>query len=130
MFPSNLIAEDKVEITQIVENKKENYTKEELINKVYVYSQIYNRNPDVLIDVISCENKSWDVDAQSKIKYKEGNRWGFDAGVYEKSYGLVMIHLPDHPYITYEQAIDPDFAIDYLAKNIGKVKWTCYKGNS
>lgn len=35
-----------------------------------------------------------------------------------KSAGLVQIHLPDHPEITREQALDPEFALTFLAKEI------------
>lgn len=46
------------------------------------------------------------------------------------SYGLVQIHLPSHPYVTSEQAKDPEFAVDFLAKNLAVNKgsmWTCYR---
>lgn len=38
------------------------------------------------------------------------------------SYGLVQIHLPSHPTITKEQALDPYFAIDFLVLNLSKGK--------
>ena len=50
-------------------------------------------------------------------------------GDHGTSYGLVQIHMPAHPEITKEQAFDPEFAVDYLAKEIsygnGKI-WSCY----
>lgn len=46
------------------------------------------------------------------------------------SFGLVQIHLPDHPDVTVDQAFDPIFAAQFLAKQIkarhGKM-WTCYR---
>ena len=50
-----------------------------------------------------------------------------DAGY---SFGLVQIHLPSHPAVTKEQALDPEFATDFLAKNLSVDKgsmWTCYR---
>lgn len=47
-----------------------------------------------------------------------------------KSHGLVQIHLPSHPKVTKVQARNPEFAIDFLAKNLAKGKgrmWTCYR---
>lgn len=53
------------------------------------------------------------------------------------SYGVAQIHLPSHPTITKEQALDPLFAIDWTAQQFAKGKqkmWSCYKtlygGNS
>lgn len=46
------------------------------------------------------------------------------------SYGLVQIHEPSHPYISREQAFDPEFAVDFLAKNLSLGKgnmWTCFR---
>jgi hypothetical protein len=47
-----------------------------------------------------------------------------------KSFGLVQIHLPSHPNITKAQALDSDFAIDFLAKSLSQGKgkmWTCFR---
>ena len=47
----------------------------------------------------------------------------------ENSWGLVQINLKAHPEITQEEAVNPDFALNYLAKNLAKGNggmWTCY----
>ena len=78
------------------------------------YALKYNVNKNIMRKVISCES-NYKVDAIG------------DSG---KSFGLVQIHLPSHPHITKEQAFDPDFALNFLAKNIAKNKgkmWTCYR---
>ena len=48
-------------------------------------------------------------------------------GKRERSFGYAQIHLRDHPDVSYEQAIDPEFAIDFMAKNWKKHKswWSC-----
>lgn len=46
------------------------------------------------------------------------------------SFGLVQIHLPSHPNITKAQALDQDFAIDFLGKKLSEGEghiWTCYR---
>jgi soluble lytic murein transglycosylase-like protein len=46
------------------------------------------------------------------------------------SYGLVQIHLPSWKNITKEQALDPEFAISFLAEKLSEGKgnlWTCYR---
>lgn len=46
------------------------------------------------------------------------------------SFGVAQINLRWHPEITYEQAINPVFAIDFMAREMaaGRAnKWTCYR---
>ena len=93
------------------------------------YGEMYGVSQETLLKVIKCENRELDPTAQSKLKYKSGNRWKKPAGSFEQSYGLAQIHLPDHPEVSYEQAIDPEFSIEFLAKNISKGRgemWTCF----
>ncbi len=114
-FPKHLIAEDII--------IKHDYTKQELIDKVYYYSKIHNNSAKKIIATIDCENKDWDPNLQSRIINKAGHR--------EESYGLSQIFLPAHPDITKEQAQDPDFALNYIAKHLGRDDhWSCEKNNS
>ena len=74
----------------------------------------YGVNRSLLAQIIKCESGS------------NPNAVG-DHGT---SFGLVQIHLPAHPNITKEQALDPEFSTDYLAKqiSIGNANmWSCYK---
>jgi hypothetical protein len=79
--------------------------------------------------IISCES-GWNYTVQSNHKYHPGNTpKGLSPGMREQSYGLVQIHLPAHPHISKEQATDPEFAVDFLAKNIAAGRasmWSCY----
>lgn len=89
----------------------------------------YGVSESEMLRVISCENRDWNPKAQSRHRYKAGNRWGQPVGSYEQSFGLVQIHLPDHPTITYEQATDPEFAITFMAKKFSEGRqsmWSCY----
>lgn len=54
------------------------------------------------------------------------NAWG-DGGY---SRGLVQIHYPAHPTISDEQALNIEFALDFLARNLKEGKgnmWTCWR---
>jgi len=79
-------------------------------------------------DIISCES-GYDYKIQSRYRYTSTNvPAGYKVGDREESYGLVQIHVPVHD-VTIAEAIDPEFAIDFLAKNIAKGKasmWSCY----
>lgn len=85
-----------------------------LQEKSDMYATKYNVKPSLMRSVVQCES-TFNPDAVG------------DGG---NSFGLVQINLPSHPTITKEQAHDPDFALDFLAKNLaaGKGKlWTCYR---
>ena len=47
-----------------------------------------------------------------------------------KSYGLTQINLSAHPDITKEQALDPEFSLNFIVDQFLKGnewKWSCYK---
>lgn len=96
-------------------------TKEEYVEFVHLKAEQYGVSADLMISIINCENRDWNPSLQSYAKYKNGSR--------EQSYGLAQIHLPAHPSISYEQATNPEFSIDFLAKNLAEGRasmWSCY----
>ena len=87
----------------------------------YIKKEALKRNiePEPIIETIKCES-NFIPDVQSRHRYADGTR--------EQSFGLVQIHLPSHPYVTKEQANDPEFAIDFIldAWQSGQQRmWTC-----
>lgn len=90
---------------------------ESLVDK---YSREYGVSRSSLMKTILNENRQLIFDQQSNLTYKAGNLWGFPAGTREKSYGICQIHLPSHPSISYEQAIDPEFCIRFMAEQFSK----------
>lgn len=103
--------------------------KPELEALVRQISAQYGVSANEMIRVINCENRAWNTSIQSGHKYKPGNRWGLPAGSYERSYGLVQIHLPDNPHVSYEQAINAEFAITFMAQKFSQGRqrmWSCY----
>lgn len=74
----------------------------------------YNVDSIILTNVIKCES--------SFVTNARG-----DGG---HSRGLAQIHNIYHPEVTDEMADNPEFAIDFMAKNIASGKgsqWTCYR---
>lgn len=92
------------------------WTPERIEKEINDQAQKYNRDPEYMKKVIECESMG-STTIQSYHIRKDGTR--------EQSFGLSQIHLPDHPTVTKEQALDPSFAIEFMAKNLGKVKWYC-----
>ncbi len=97
------------------------YTKSGLTSLVYHYAEEYNVKPQTMINVINCEDTTWDPKKQSDI-VQNGKR--------EESYGLAQIHLPSNPDVSLSQAQDPEFAIKFMAKEMAAGhanKWSCYR---
>lgn len=78
--------------------------------------------------IIGCES-GWQTAVQSNHRYPTDRpHEGLKAGQREQSFGLVQIHLPAHPSVSKAQATNPEFAIDFLGKNIaaGRMSmWSC-----
>lgn len=94
-------------------NKTE-WTVEEVKILVNKYADKYKISRSTMHFVVNCE---------SSYNYKAVGDGG-------KSFGLSQIHKPSHPSITYEESTNPDFALDFMAKNIANGKgsmWTCYR---
>ena len=90
-------------------------TVQELIGK---YALQYNVSASRMLNTMKCES-GLKSDAQGDMKN----------GVYT-SFGLSQIHLPAHPEVTKEQALNPDFAVEFMAKGFAQHKermWTCWR---
>lgn len=82
--------------------------------KVVKYANQYNVSSQLMRDVVMCESGM------------NPNALG-DQG---HSRGLSQIHDYYNPTISHEQAYDPDFALEFLAKGISSGqggRWTCYR---
>jgi hypothetical protein len=105
------------------------WTKERIKQEVWASAEKYNTYPERMWNVMLCENTDLVIDLQSHWKYTATNApAGFKQGDREQSFGLAQIHVPVHD-TTYEQAIDPEYAIDFMAKSFANGKaswWTCY----
>lgn len=105
------------------------YTKAELKDIVRIKAIQYQVSPQIMEKIITCESQ-WRPSIQSNHRYGFNHpRIGIVRGTRERSYGLVQISLPHNPKVSYKQAVDPVFAITFLAKNLAKNKgnmWSCF----
>lgn len=93
---------------------KSEYTQEDIINLIGLYSEEYQ------VDEFTIKQVVW----------HESHYNLFDVGDDGNAFGLAQINLIYHPNITKEQAQDPHFALNFLAKNIKEGngnKWTGYR---
>ncbi len=80
----------------------------------------YGVSAEIMQKVVNCESNG-STTIQSNYYWK---------GKREESYGLSQINLPHHPNITYSQATDADFSIDFLASELAQghgYLWTCFR---
>lgn len=78
------------------------------------YAALYGVSSKIMNTVVNCES-GYNPDAR---------------GDHGKSRGLVQIHSGYHPQISDKMAYDPDFSLDFLAKNLAAGKgsmWTCWR---
>lgn len=85
------------------------------------YSAKYDVSEGLMVAIVDCETaRTWNPYIQSGHILRSGNR--------ERSYGLAQINLVYHPDVTYDQATSPEFALNFLAKNLAagnRSWWTC-----
>ena len=103
----------KVSIAQAPERTLQEYTPQELVHH---FAQQYSVDEHQMLVTMSCESR-FDPDT---------------IGDHNTSFGLSQIHLPAHPEVTKQQALDKVFATEFMAKEFAKNNksiWTCYRLN-
>jgi hypothetical protein len=88
----------------------------------YIEAEAVKVGVDKNLAVMIAECESGFVPQQSQIVNAKGER--------ENSWGVWQIHLPDHPQVTREQAMDIKFSTEYsldLLKKGQATLWSCYK---
>jgi hypothetical protein len=96
------------------------WTKDRINKEIEDVAVKYGVSASEMKRVIKCESQG-STTIQSRHRRPDGSR--------ERSFGLVQIYLPAHPDVTYEQAVNPKFAIDFMAKNFKEGRqrmWSCY----
>lgn len=95
------------------------YSEQQIKVIVDEYSIKYGVDSTRVLETIRCESRFKNV--QSGI---------VSQGIREDSWGIVQIHLPSHPTISKQQALQPEFALEWMVKQFsnGKAKqWSCYR---
>lgn len=90
----------------------------DIIQLIEKYAQIWSISPELMNSLVKCES--------SYNRYAVNDTTGV-----ELSIGLSQINLMAHK-VTREQAEDPDFALNFMAKHIAsgdapRMWYTCYK---
>lgn len=96
---------------------------------VQVKAVEYGVPAPLLEKMITCESQ-WQTTVQSRHIYpRDIPKVGIKKGTRERSFGIAQLNLDWNPNITYEQATDPEFAIDFMAKKVSEGKghlWSCF----
>ncbi len=73
-----------------------------------------------MINLVRCETAgTFDPEIQSGAIYNFSDpKRGIVKGERERSFGLSQIHMPDNRATTIEQAIDPDYALDFMGREL------------
>lgn len=90
-------------------------TSEEIVR---AYAARYAIDADDFVDTLQCESG---LRADAKGDHRKG---------VPTSYGVAQIHLPAHPDISKDQALDPFWALDWSARQFKANKqrmWSCWK---
>lgn len=82
--------------------------------------------------LITRSAQKWSVDRRVVARVIECESGGNPNAVGDNgtSFGIVQIHAPSHPQISRAQALDPAWAINFLAHQISLGNgsmWTCFK---
>lgn len=111
-------------IVNIIDDRSvDEWTKNDTVGIILLMAWHYHVDEKLIMDIVECET-GHDI-ASTTIQSRH-----YRDGVREESYGLVQINLPSNPDISYEQAIDPYFSIEFLAKKLSDGKgylWSCYE---
>lgn len=116
------VAHAEVVTTVNIEPPKPISNEEKALSLIKKYATQYKVSAQDMERVMRCENKDFNPTLQSFHRYKNGER--------EKSFGVSQIHLPAHPEISYEQATNMEFSIEFMAKEFSKGNqkiWSCWK---
>lgn len=113
-----------VPVAEAAELPKEvTWTKDSLVALALSEAKRNGLNTDHFVETLEDESDGWQ-NIQSNVPDSSGPN-----GL-EDSWGICQIHLPDHPDITKEQALDPAFCIPWAAEqwNAGRYRqWHSYE---
>lgn len=110
---------------EIIIETKIDWTPERIKQEYQTQAEKYGVSFEQMWNTVSlCENISLDPHLQSWHPDPTGPNGR------ENSWGLSQIHLDYHPSVTREQAQDPQFAAEFMAKKFSQGQanlWTCWR---
>ena len=116
---------------------------EELYNKVLEELRISGRQGDVSRKLQAIKSaKEHDISLVAKIygvsgyqmertiecesRFNNIQSTAYQNGAREDSWGIAQIHLPSHPEVSRDEALDEEFTIEWMAKNFNNPYVTWY----
>lgn len=125
----------------VLADEKTRWTMPEIVQIAQAKADKYHVSRETMVRVTKCEIPTVKIDgilyydkddSQSRIRYNEGQiarhpNWG-KVGDREGSWGPAQIHLVDNPSISKKEAVDPYWALDFMARKISQGeawRWTC-----
>lgn len=94
-------------------------SKEDYIAYIDKEAPQYGVSPAKVEAIVNCETaNTWNPTIQSEYVRNDKR---------ELSFGLAQLNLPSHPNISYKEAINPKFSLDYLMKHLADHSdhWSC-----
>lgn len=96
------------------------YSEQQIIDLISVYATKYGVNASQMLETVRCES----------VGFKNVQSGHILNGVREDSWGIAQINLYWNPEVTKQQALDPYFSMDFMARKfkLGKQdRWTCWR---
>jgi hypothetical protein len=96
------------------------YSEQQIIDLIGVYATKYGVDASQMLETVRCES----------VGFKNVQSGHILNGVREDSWGIVQINLYWNPEVTKQQALDPYFSMDFMARKfkLGKQdRWTCWR---
>lgn len=112
-----------LKVNMIDDRSLDEWSKKDTVGIISLMAWHYHVDEKLIMDIVECET-GHDI-ASTTIQSRH-----YRDNIREESYGLVQLNLPSNPDITYQQAIDPYFSIDFLAKKLSEGRgylWSCYE---
>jgi hypothetical protein len=96
------------------------YSEQQIKVLVNEYANKYGVDANQMLETIRCES----------VGFKNVQSGHILKGVREDSWGIAQINLYWNPEVTKEQALNPDFSVEFMAKKFSQGKyhrWTCWR---
>lgn len=119
-FENTIVYEAHAEAKEVVVQVEPviDWSPERISQEIETQAKKYGVSATLMKKIVQCESMgSTTIQSNHRLSYGR-----------EQSFGLAQIHLPDHKNVSKEQALDPKFALEFMAKNIaaGRVgMWSC-----
>lgn len=96
------------------------YSEQQIIDLISVYATKYGVDASQMLETVRCES----------VGFRNVQSGHILDGVREDSWGIAQINLYWNPEVTKEEALNPYFSMDFMARKFSQGKyhrWTCWR---